>query len=72
MSDILFNHFRKSPIPINWSERMDKLRRDKRIYPKHAWIGWRKMEARRSQNAAYNTCANVTEVLEGQWAKLYH
>lgn len=68
----LYNHFRKNPIPINWSKRIDKFKPSKGVVTKHDWSCWRKMEARRSQNSAYSTCVNRTEVLGGMWSNLYH
>jgi len=68
----LYNHFRKNPIPINWAKRIDKFVPSKGIVTKHDWDMWRKLEARRSQNAAYNACRNTNEQLGGLWAKLYH
>jgi hypothetical protein len=68
----IYNHFRKHPIPINWASRIDKFKPSKGVVAKHDWCIWRKMEARRSQNAAYNSCTNRTEILKGKWAKIYH
>ena len=68
----LFNHFLQYKIPIPWCKRMDDFRPSSNKLTKYPWDMWRRMEARRSQNAAFNACLNRTEVLAGMWSKLYH
>lgn len=72
MNDDLNKHFRENPIPINWARRMDKFKPMHNRTTKHPWGIWRNLEAKRSQNAAYNTCVGETVKLKGMWSKIYH
>jgi hypothetical protein len=68
----LKKHLLTHVIPIPWCKRINNFKPSKNIVTKHDWPIWRKMESRRSQNAAYNSCINRTETLAGMWSKLYH
>ena len=68
----LNQHFATNRIPLPWCKRIDKFKPSKNLVVKHDWIIWRKLEARRNQNSAYNTCLNRIEILSGMWSKIYH